>query len=441
MKNVLSTPPVPFSPAWQDIDAPTLKAFIGLCFVMGILRLPGKSDYWRKSKRMFKTAFNDIMTRDRFNIIWRYLHLNDRQAPLAVPDKLIKVRWFIDYLNEKFTTTYMPYGHVTIDESMVKFKGRLSFRQYLPSKPIKWGVKVWVLAESTTGYVSRFQVYTGKEGEQEKGLSHRVVTDLMERFQNKHFRLYMDNFYTGVDLLNELWMSGIYACGTIPTNRKGLPVQILPRTIHLEKHEFRVAQKNELSFCHWMDTKPVLVLSNFHDPRDVGSVNRRTGQACQRQVRVPKMVEDYQKHMKGVDLADQMVGYYMINHRSRKWWRRIFFHFMMVSAHNAYIVAKNSNSECVLKEWPSFQDFLEELADDLIGDCKAGRDAPNLNQPRPARRHDIEKMYEKAKVCVECRAHAARGARVGTSYFGCVQCQVAVHQGCISSHISRANNF
>ena len=60
---------------------------------MGILKLPGNTDYWRKSKRMFKTAFNDIMTKDRFNIIWRYLHLNDRQAPLAVPDKLIKVWW------------------------------------------------------------------------------------------------------------------------------------------------------------------------------------------------------------------------------------------------------------------------------------------------------------------------------------------------------------
>ena len=93
MKNILSNPPALFSLAWQDIYAPTLKAFIGLCFVMGILRLPGKTDYWRKSKRMFKTAFNDIMTKDRFNIIWRYLHLNDQQVPLAVPDELIKVRW------------------------------------------------------------------------------------------------------------------------------------------------------------------------------------------------------------------------------------------------------------------------------------------------------------------------------------------------------------
>ena len=79
---------------------------------MGILRLPGKTDYWRKSKRIFKTAFNDIMTKDRFNIIWRYLHLKDRQAPLAVPDELIKVRWcffffFVFQLKYSITTKKM----------------------------------------------------------------------------------------------------------------------------------------------------------------------------------------------------------------------------------------------------------------------------------------------------------------------------------------------
>ena len=58
---------------------------------------------------------------------------------------------------------YVPDGHFTLDESMTKFKGRLQFRQYMPVKPIKWGVKVWTLAESTTGYMSWFQVYTGRE--------------------------------------------------------------------------------------------------------------------------------------------------------------------------------------------------------------------------------------------------------------------------------------
>ena len=79
---------------------------------------------------------------------------------------------------------------------MIKFKGRLSFRQYLPAKPIKWGVKVWALAESDTGYLRKFQVYCGREEGQERGLAHHVVLDLMGELQNTHINLYMDNFYT-----------------------------------------------------------------------------------------------------------------------------------------------------------------------------------------------------------------------------------------------------
>jgi len=50
---------------------------------------------------------------------------------------------------------------MSIDEAMVKFKGRVFFRQYMPKKPTKWGIKVWMLAESKTGYMSNLDVYLG----------------------------------------------------------------------------------------------------------------------------------------------------------------------------------------------------------------------------------------------------------------------------------------
>lgn len=155
-----------------------MKAWVGLCMLMGILRLPSRHDYWRKSKLLLRTQFGTVMSRNRFDQIWRYLHLSDNAGDDG-SDKLYKLRWFMNFLNDKFMTVYVPEGHFTLDESMIKFKGRLQFRQYMPAKPIKWGVKVWTLAESTTGYMSRFQVYTGRDGnDQEHGLSHRVVMDL-----------------------------------------------------------------------------------------------------------------------------------------------------------------------------------------------------------------------------------------------------------------------
>jgi hypothetical protein len=169
------------------------------------------------------------MTRDRFDLIWRFLHLQNN-AELNPEDPLRKLRFFIDFLNKKFKEVYVPQDSVTVDESMVKFKGRLSFRQYLPAKPIKWGIKVWSLCESLTGYMVCFQVYTGKVlGGSEVGLGHRVVMDLTQHLHGSNIRVYMDNFYTGAPLLSSLRSHYILACGTIRANRKGLPVQHLPK--------------------------------------------------------------------------------------------------------------------------------------------------------------------------------------------------------------------
>ena len=141
------------------------------------------------------------------------------------------MRWFLKHHNTRFQEAYTPYGNCTIDESMVKFKGRLSFRQYMPAKPIKWGIKVWVLCESDTGYAYNMQVYTGKvEGRQEKGMAYRVCMDLLVPVRGTNLSVYMDNLYTSVTLLNDLRVRGILACGTVRANRKGLPAALLPKT-------------------------------------------------------------------------------------------------------------------------------------------------------------------------------------------------------------------
>ena len=46
------------------------------------------------------------MARDRFNMIWRYLHLHDNTQPNPTGDKCIKIRWFINYLVERYQAVY-----------------------------------------------------------------------------------------------------------------------------------------------------------------------------------------------------------------------------------------------------------------------------------------------------------------------------------------------
>ena len=112
------------------------------------------------------------------------------------------------------------------------------------------------------------------------------------------------------------------------------------------------------------------------------------------------MLQEYQENMRGVDLLDQMVGYYLINQRSVKWWT-LFFHLMSAMAYNAYIVVHDSNPDIAKKQWPSFKDYLEQLCMGLIGDTRVQQDAPHVNEIMPSTPHTLKmNMYSKCRVCV-----------------------------------------
>lgn len=166
-------------------------------------------------------------------------------------------------------------------------------------------------------------------------------------------------------------------------------------------------------------------------------MTRRTAAAAQNVVEVPHLLADYQKNIKGVDTCDQMIGYYMLHHRSKKWWRRLFFYMMMVSAHNGYIVAKDTHPEIAKDRWPNFQDFVEEIVEDLIGDTRSSREPPRVDCGGQGTEHSITKMFDKNKVCRECSLSGTPGQRKIVTKFGCSQCNVPVHLECQSKHIMR----
>ena len=105
---------------------------------------------------------------------------------------------------------------------MIKFQGRSFLKQYIPLKPTKRGIKVWIAADSTNGYLSHFEVYTGKKGNTvEQGLGARVVKTLTSDLKGKHHLIYFDNYFTSLGLLEDLEKDKIYECGTARKDRKG----------------------------------------------------------------------------------------------------------------------------------------------------------------------------------------------------------------------------
>ena len=138
------------------------------------------------------------------------------QITLANYDKLGKVRPLINHFQEKFSSLYNLNCEIAIDEAMIKFQGRSSLKQYMPMKPIKRGIKVWVRADSRNGYFSLFDVYTGKK---QGTVEHQL--------QGKCHHAYFDNFFTSYSLLSDLEKSGIYGCGTARKDRHGFPEKLM----------------------------------------------------------------------------------------------------------------------------------------------------------------------------------------------------------------------
>ena len=164
------------------------------CTLMGI-KLPCIEDYWRRDPSLDYSPIADRITRDRFHDVNRYLHFvnNDTLVPRGSPgyDKLGKVHPIVDHLSAKFAELYNPNHETAVDEAMIKFQGRSSLKQYMPMKPVKRGIKVWVLADSHNGYFSKFEVYTGKTASPEKCLGSRVVKSLTEPLKHKFHHVFL----------------------------------------------------------------------------------------------------------------------------------------------------------------------------------------------------------------------------------------------------------
>ena len=101
------------------------------------------------------------MSRNRYQLICSFLHFNDNaeQVPRGQPgyDPLFKIAPLIDILKPLYKVYYIPSRELSIDETMKRFGGRLYFKQFMPNKPIRWGIKLWSLAESQN------RVYSGLE--------------------------------------------------------------------------------------------------------------------------------------------------------------------------------------------------------------------------------------------------------------------------------------
>lgn len=120
--------------------------------------------------------------------------------------------------------------NVCIDESMVPFIGRLSFRQYLKNKTHKYGIKIFKLCAKDY-YTLQYNIYAGKNEVRETNVSYKIVLKLMEPYFNHGRCLYIDNWYSSVELAEKLIKENIHMVETLRANRRGNPPDVIRKKL------------------------------------------------------------------------------------------------------------------------------------------------------------------------------------------------------------------
>jgi hypothetical protein len=234
---------------------------------------------------------------------------------------------------------------MAVDELMMPFKGRSSMKQYMPMKPVKRGYKVWCLADSRTGFVGQFYIYSGRrdtQGYSSFSLGERVVLSLCDIYINAHRLIAFDNLFTSYQPLKTMNERGLYAVGTVRGSRKGLP-DILKRKDRMQRGEFMLRTKVCMAAIKWQNNIPVAVLSTYHNPKQVPSVKWKNRNGTSSIVPCPAAVAEYNAIMGGVDRFDQRRERYAIGRRSLKWWHRLLYFLIDLAIVNSFIMWNCNN--------------------------------------------------------------------------------------------------
>ena len=352
----------PSTMTWTPVIMEEIMAYVGMLIAMGVVSLPCIDDFFATEPILSHPWFPSILSRDRFSQINRYFHAcNDLLYP---GDKLGKVRTVIDEFQRNFKKYWNGHREVSIDEQLLGTRCRIGFVQYMPKKPVRFGVKIWVLADSKQPYVMDFQIYTGKdERTPEEGLANRVIEDLLSPLYDRGHILYTDNFYSNPLKFLDLENKGTLAVGTVRNNRIGMPDAMRHPNVNLQRGQSEFLKTGNLTAVHWKDKRDVYALSTAHG-NEVSEVMPFK----------PHLIVDYNMHMNGVDRNDQLLSYYSMNRKTLKWWKKVFWRLIEMALINAFLIFKFQRPDTSHKRFRL--DLAYNLAQPIVDARTIGRSLP-----------------------------------------------------------------
>ena len=397
------------------------------------------------------------MTYNRYKTIRRYLRFANYGEDHDKNDKAWKIRPLFNVFQERVKGMQTaPSQKLSIDEAMGLCTSKTCpIRRIQPNKPISVGFQFFVLVEYSTKVILNINLDDGQiTSENSKdypyGVSGRRVMDLITCLPGRNYIVYTDNYYTSVPLCRALMDRNMYLIGTLRKNRGVIPDIKFPgkhpkpsRNNPRGSLKYAVSSDNSMFMYAFMDNGASYFLDSVYGPHAPIPMTRRVGNEVQ-SFEVPKAIEDYNKHMGGVDQSDQMRnGTFGIEMEGRtdKWTIKFFEVLLSFSLTNAYVVYRALHGN-ELSRGEFTNQVFEELFNnnlDQNGPIMTNRGAPmqqsdhvTMMFPAGSRQgnispHDRRRRELSCAFCPKAKNSLHRYRRTSTF---CSSCKISLHDAC-----------
>lgn len=416
------------SEKWDQVDKSDIIDFICCLFISSVQRRKDRtSNWWSDDPLVENVVLKKLMSGRKFHTILRFLHVSSiKEQPQRTDpnyDPMYKCKELLELLESRYNKCFVPGQNLSLDESLIRAFGRIKFKVRIITKSARYGIKIYVLTDAETAFVLKVIVYTGKstygnETDFDGKKTIQVVNKLVEQYSGSFRTIYIDRFYTSIDLLKAMDKINIFVTGTCMKNRIPNQLNIAKSSRvfkamergqsnrHLYSYLTAEGKSIQYGLVCWKDRDMVYCLSSCHPTttESTGSCVRRSSEGL-KLLKRPGMIGEYNKYMGGVDLADMrrlhcnstIMG-------QNRWWLKIFFYLLDVGTANALVLYReaivgtpmaNDDNKITIAE------FKKRLIMGLVGPRLAIVDRPIATHElvRTSRRHMCAycALYSKVK--------------------------------------------
>lgn len=349
----------------KKTDSREIYAVIGLLYLGGLFKTSHMNvrDLWATNGTGIG-IFHSTMTYKRFLLLLRYIcfdNINSTDEREAV-DNLAQVRELFDTFIAKCQESYTVGRYLTLDEKLEPYRGRCSFRQYMPKKRFRYGIKVYTVVDSCTFYTWNMEIYAGQQPDGPFKTSYSP-DDIAKRllkplFKSGHKNVTTSNRFTSYSLAKDLLAEGITLVGLMKKTKKEIPREfIASRRRDIYSTIFGYRDDATLLSYSPKKRKCVVLLSTMENNDDVTTSDGK---------RPPDIIDFHDATKGAVCASEEMAACYTTCRITNRWPMVVFFSMLNTAAINARVILLSTNDPPL--QFKSRREFLKNLGLSLVAD-------------------------------------------------------------------------